>query len=69
MVNHKRIRDKLPELMIDGPLTVKANLLDYKKLEYRLRRMEKTNYLIVTMRVNRIANELRLLEETLDASF
>jgi hypothetical protein len=65
MVNQKRLRKKLPELLVDGPLTDKANFDAYRRYGYHLRRLEKRKSGVVDVQVKEFADLLENLKKSL----
>lgn len=64
MVSKDRLKVKLPELLVDGPVTEKANFDSYRRFRYHLDKLEKANPLVL----DRKLGELQKLLEDLASS-
>jgi len=62
------LRKKIPELLVDGPLTVRPNFYAYKKVRVNLQRMEKRNWIFIDEVVDDLTKILQRLEKSLNIS-
>lgn len=58
MVNQKRVYNKLPELLIDGPITIRENYNDYFNYRYKILQLKKKKPGAVAKVVQDLANLL-----------
>lgn len=65
MVNHQRVKRKLPELLVDGPLTDRKQLYRYQMLRENIRKMERRNQFKLDSIVTDIMVQLKRLEKEL----
>lgn len=65
MVNEKRVKDKIPELLSEGSLSVPENLYKYQSTREKLRRIEKKNPFVLNQIVKSIKRELEAIDELL----
>jgi len=66
MVNKKRVKNKLPILLADGPLTVKSNLYKYQTRRKKLHRIEKRHPAFFNRYLWRIVRALDEFERALE---
>lgn len=65
MVNRNRVKQKLPELLVDGPVTNRTNLYKYWKVQRSIRVAERKNWLLLDEIVHDITKALEKLEKSL----
>lgn len=66
MVNRDRIRGKLPELLVNGPLTIKENLYDYQTKRKKLRRIERQRKSVFNHYLGKIVRAFKEFEEAME---
>lgn len=66
MVNEKRIKKKLPELLVDGPLTQRKNFNKYQLNRYKLGRIEKKNATFFNRHFRKVVKALEEFEEAMN---
>jgi len=68
MVNEKRIKNKLPELLSDGPLTHRKNYNKYQLTRYKINRMEKKRPFFLTQHIRKIKMILEEIEKKMEST-
>jgi len=66
MVNKKRVKDKLPILFADGPLTIKTNLYKYQTKRKKLQQIEKKHPAFFNRYLWRVVKALDEFEKALE---
>jgi len=65
MVNQKRLFNKLPELLIDGPTTIRQNYNDYFSYRYRLQQLKRKKPNVAAKALQDLTNFLDELERAM----
>lgn len=64
MVNEERIRKKIPELLVDGSLSVRSNLYKYQSQRRKFRRIELKDFFSFNRHTKKCASIIvKALEE------